>query len=701
MKKKLTILLLAVTCVLRAQINTDRVLEIGRNALYYEDYVLAIQYFNQVIKAKPYLAEPYYFRAIAKFSLDDVKGAEEDCTACLERNPFITNAYWVRGDARQQLKNYKGAREDYLNVLRDMPGREQVLIYLGIANTELKNFGEAEKNLEDVVKSHPSNNVAYLALARLNLERKDSIAALKDYDKAIEANKFSAQSYTLRALLYTQRKDYEKASKDYDEALKLDPTITSNYINRSLIKYYKNDLRGAMADYDKAIDIEPNNLIARFNRGLLRAQVGDDNRAIEDLNVVIQHEPENYIAYYNRAILKNSISDFKGAIRDLNTVMSEYPDYYQGFYLRAELKKRLGDLKGSEKDFLYAHGLELANQRSLATQKGRNEAQKREKERDKELQKTREDSNKDIDKFNLLVVADPSDEKPVTTKYKDELRGRVQDKRVKIELLPKFMISYYEKLKEAANFVYYSPLLDQANANPVFHRKLRLTNDEASLTEAQIDTHFKLIEEYSKQIGEQPASAVLYFARGMEYLTVQDFANASEDFKKAIQLDDKFTLAYFNLGVVTSKQVDMRHTGAEYEAMPATSKPSAGKTAVVPPPTGIVSPNLGNATISQDKIDFDFILHNYDKAVALAPKFEYAYYNRAEIKSILKDYKAAIEDYDTVIKIDPELAEAYFNRGICRLATQDTKAGLDDLSRAGELGIVEAYSIIKRMTSEQ
>ena len=30
-----------------AQVNTDRVMMIGKNALYYEDYVLAIQYFNR------------------------------------------------------------------------------------------------------------------------------------------------------------------------------------------------------------------------------------------------------------------------------------------------------------------------------------------------------------------------------------------------------------------------------------------------------------------------------------------------------------------------------------------------------------------------------------------------------------------------------------------------------------------------------
>ena len=45
-----------------AQFNTDRLITIGRSALYYEDYVLSMQYFNQAINAKPYLYEPWFYR---------------------------------------------------------------------------------------------------------------------------------------------------------------------------------------------------------------------------------------------------------------------------------------------------------------------------------------------------------------------------------------------------------------------------------------------------------------------------------------------------------------------------------------------------------------------------------------------------------------------------------------------------------------
>ena len=50
-KSNIIFLLLSFSSFLSvAQINTDRVMNIGRNALYFEDYILSMQYFNQVIK---------------------------------------------------------------------------------------------------------------------------------------------------------------------------------------------------------------------------------------------------------------------------------------------------------------------------------------------------------------------------------------------------------------------------------------------------------------------------------------------------------------------------------------------------------------------------------------------------------------------------------------------------------------------------
>ena len=126
--RKLTLTIISLLTLLtplcgKAQINTDQVIQIGRNALYFEDYVLSIQYFNQVIDAKPYLAQPYFYRALAKFNLDDLQGAEQDATTAIEHNPFIVDAYEIRGVARQNLGKAKEAIADYDHALTMLPER--------------------------------------------------------------------------------------------------------------------------------------------------------------------------------------------------------------------------------------------------------------------------------------------------------------------------------------------------------------------------------------------------------------------------------------------------------------------------------------------------------------------------------------------------------------------------------------------------
>lgn len=68
-KRFLAIAFLALSIApVAAQYRVDRLITAGRSALYYEDYVLSIKYFNLAIGAKPYLYEPWYYRSVAKFS---------------------------------------------------------------------------------------------------------------------------------------------------------------------------------------------------------------------------------------------------------------------------------------------------------------------------------------------------------------------------------------------------------------------------------------------------------------------------------------------------------------------------------------------------------------------------------------------------------------------------------------------------------
>jgi tetratricopeptide (TPR) repeat protein len=702
--KKTAVFILLQWCVISsvAQINTDRVIAIGRNALYFEDYILSIQYFNQVIRAKPWLAQPYFYRAIAKLNLDDYSGAEEDCSLALQQNPFLVQAYYARGIARQTLGKYDLAIEDYKKGLEFRPNDRPMMTNTAIAYIQKKDFEKAKRLFDEIIETYPKESNSYMARGTLYAETGDTISAMNDYHKAIELDPYYAPAYGNRALLYYQTNQLNEALSDLNEALKLSPREEGFYINRGLIRYNLNDLRGAMADYDQVIALNSNSKIARFNRGLLRFHVGDYNRAIEDFDVVISLEPDNYMAYYNRALLLNETGDYRSAIKDFDIIIEQYPNFIPAYYHRSEAKRSINDIVGADKDYWYAMELERThgNQRQHAQTDEPSQQQDPDPDvTSAERRDTREESDKNINKFNSLVVYNKDDEQ--NSKYQSEIRGRIQDKNIRIDLQPQFVLTYYEKVNQVNEAVHYNKSIETFNEQNVLGWKLLITNQEASLNEFQIESHFTSINEYSAKIEKDDKNADYYFGRGIDFMLVQDFAEAIKNFDQAIQITPSYILAYFNRAVVRYKQMEyeLAHS-AQDELADAMSIQFNANIGINRTSTG----GGGGTPVSSTDRDnraytYDMILRDYNAVIQKDPSFTFAYFNRANLLCSQRNYKAAILDYNEAIRRDPEFAEAYFNRGLTRLSQGDAKRGITDLSKAGELGIIDAYNIIKRMTS--
>ena len=90
------------------------------------------------------------------------------------------------------------------------------------------------------------------------------------------------------------------------------------------------------------------------------------------------------------------------------------------------------------------------------------------------------------------------------------------------------------------------------------------------------------------------------------------------------------------------------------------------------------------------------VVSDIDKALAGDSLCAYLHYNRGNVYAAQKDYERAIEDYDKAVAADPNLAEAYYNRGLAKIFSGKAAEGIADLSKAGELGLYNAYSIIKK-----
>ena len=675
--RKLLLLLSFVPCLLLAQINTDRVMAIGRNALYFEDYVLSIQYFNQVINAKPYLYEAYFYRGMAKFYLDDYVGAENDCNMAIDRNPFVVGAYQIRGLSRIRLQKYEEAIQDYLAALRLDP--ENVVLWhnLSLCHMQQKEYEKAKDDLNRLLEVAPRYATAYLMRGEVLLNEKDTVQALNDYDKAIELERFEPNGWSARAVVKLKQGKYSEAESDFDEAIRLSVRNAGNYINRALARFHQNNLRGAMSDYDLALEIDPGNFMGHYNRGLLRAQVGDDNRAIEDFNFVLNIDPDDMMATYNRGLLRSQTGDYRGAIMDFSKVLSVYPMFTAGYYQRAEARKKIGDSRGAQQDefAIMRAQIDRLNQ-TPSNSSAQNAGSSDNAEQEDAAGTTRKRSDKNVENYHKLVIADDAE---TSRTYANESRGRVQDRNVAIKQEEMFVLSFYERPTDARRTMHYYRYIDELNHDKTFYRDLLITNNEAPLNANQVNIHFALIDQHSADIVAHESDPMIRFMRGLDFYLVQDFSNAISDFTQAILIDDTFFPAFFMRAIVRFKQFE--YQTAENQAQQPTT------------------PLIGQLRVDKmDTMDYNLVRRDFDKVIDLAPDFVYGYYNRACLLTQMKEYLSAIADYDRAIDMKPDFAEAYYNRGLTHIFLGNNRQGIADLSKAGELGIATAYNVIKRFT---
>lgn len=669
MKRLKYILLFIILCSLgivpaKAQVNTDQVLRIGQNSLYLEDYVLSIQYFNQVIAAKPYLAQPYFFRAIAKLSLDDYRGAEEDASLAIEKNPFITNAYEVRGVARQNLGRHREAIADYERALEQLPENRGILFNKALAEEEIEDYDAAEKSFATLLRVYPRFDNGYIGRAKLRLATGDTIAALDDINRALEINKNATNAYVMRAdIAISSSKDFANALADMDEAIKLQPQFAGFFINRAFLRYNLDDYFGAMADYDYAIQLEPLNTAALFNRGLLRAEVHDNNKAIEDFSKVIGLDPNNYHALYNRALLYKDIADYPNSVSDLDKVIEAFPDFSGAYFVRSESLRLMGETAKAERD--YRKSLALSRQPVTDSHDDEGDNQPGEKP------ETQEDV---ANRFtSLLTIANNAQ---VKEEYNTAgIKGRVQDQNVIIEIEPYFTPSYYVTTTEIKEIPYYIKEIDDINATRMLRFVVMVTNHEPQLNDEEaIARHFNSIEYYNSYIATHTPRAIDYFGRAMDYYTLRNYQAAIADLNKAVELAPDFTLAYFLRANARLKNTNLSSIGENNSTDDSRLRMHTAK--------------IVNAETMAD----------IDKTIELSPRMPFAYYNKGNLLVANGDLTSAISAYTKAIELKPEFGEAYYNRGYLYLQLGNREAGIADLSKAGELGIVPSYNLLKRMT---
>lgn len=633
-----------------AQVNKQYFVWVGRDMVMDSRYREAIETLNILLRADPDAYEGYFWRGIAKYHLDDLLGAERDFTLTLAKNPVYTNAYQFRALTRSRLGNYDDAMKDFDEAIELRPDYPAPYYSRGVTNILTGRYREAVDDFNMYMRFNQRDADAYANRGTAYLHLQDTVAAYEDFGRAIRTNREYPRGYLERGSLYMEQGRYDEALADFDTAVRCDTSYIPAYFSRAMVYYRKHNLQAALADFDRVLELDPTSSVTYFNRALVRTETGDYNRALEDYDQVAAYSPGNVIVYYNRAGLRFRLGELQGALEDYDRAIELYPDFANAYLGRASVKYLLRDSEGAERDRSVA-------ERKIAEYRARLEG---------ESEVSFADTSRQFDKllsFDTQLSDGPVRNTAMGTKERITLRPSYGFT-LRSDAEPGRGLILHPGEAEAEEFI-----ASLGDASVVFGCE---GSDMAAAALVRKD------EAVSADIAANGSRWQAYFMRGMTQALLKQYTNAVGALSTAITLSPRNPFLYIARSAVQAEMTDFI---SSMDNGYSRTSPESDRSA-----------RMRDAARTYD---YDEAISDLNKAAKLNPNLPCIYYNRGNLFALSGRFPEAFEEYSHAIALDPGLAEAYFNRGLVQIYMKDTRKGLLDISKAGELGIGEAYDLLR------
>ena len=650
---------------LHAQYDKDVFFFRGRQALAEGKYARAIENFNVLSRLDTTDYWTFFFRGIAKYNLGDVRGAQSDFDASVRLNPVFTSGYHYRAITLSRAGKYNEALDDLQKAINLRPGYIGLYFSRGVTYFLSRQFDKAVGDFDKYIRKEPKDPSAYLNRGASYLFLKDTLKAMDDYNKAIRLDRLDPEGYIRRGRLYADKGDYDKAIADMDQAIRLDTTNTFAYFNRAIMLYDRKDYMGAMRDLNRVLKDEPGNALTLYNRGLINAQVGAYEDARSDMDRVLNINPENVLAYFNRASRFMEMGRYQDALEDYDKAIELYPDFAKAYMNRSYVKNLLGEYKSSKEDY------------ETAQQKVREYRAASEKNAGSFADTTR--------KYSSLIALDADFAKK---DFNDEL---LQHRDIDIKLRPLYRFTLADAREDTRYALvrrYENPLIDKfiaeasvpvaiTNSDTVFTGEIPDDVIEKALygTPDEGTARNSFLKALYETVNRQYNSALLYYDEAVD-------ADSPDNISALYR-----AFYYMNRGVLRAEMIDFI-SSIESNVQVLTMDDSGTTRARV------------KDQVSQI-YDYSTAISDMKKAAETVGDIPYIHFNLGNLYCLTSEHISSIDSYTEAIRLFPYMGDAYYNRGLVLIYLKDKEKGCIDLSRAGELGVPEAYSVIKKYCEEE
>jgi tetratricopeptide (TPR) repeat protein len=301
--------------------------------------------------------------------LNNFKQSINDYTMAINLNPVYAAAYYNRSLAKNSINDFRGADEDYKTSVKIDSHFEKIMQSGQIDSTGLARMAEFNADFNDdnvesperlEMSPFPNFNVNFKILSSAaGTAKRNTIHQIEEMNKGLYAEEFLITPNEVK-----NSTEKVKALIAMLDTVEVTPQNWLKIYERAILKFQLQHFIGSIEDYTSMIAIKPNLAIAYFNRGNTRYEMvsymnsldnmsninlsmGNSNQGsiktlhaknfddvIADYTACIKLEPGFYHAYFNRANIKILSNDYVGAIWDYTRAIAYETKFAEAYYNR-------------------------------------------------------------------------------------------------------------------------------------------------------------------------------------------------------------------------------------------------------------------------------------------------------------------------------------------------------------------------------
>ncbi|XP_012992794.3 uncharacterized protein ttc6 [Esox lucius] len=537
-------------------------------------------------------------------------GNEDKAITCLEAaansQPSLPILILL-GKTQMKARRFMEAVESFRKALRllcpsearlvNVPEAAEVFYLTGVCYMTLFRWLQAFEAFSNAVKINPDYADAYhqRGLCHMHLQQSTSV---QDFNRALSINPNLFQVYLSRAAFYGAKGRYSKAILNCNEAIKIQPKSIRAYLYRGALKFYLEAYKGAVEDLTMALRIDKTCSFAHYNRGVCFQHLKEYELALQDYGIVLLLPSKKEIdlkILINRALLYEEMNEPHNALQDFQAASLKSPEDATIFHALGIYHHRLGQLQESVEAFSQA--LQLSPF-FLEAYVGRGNAYM------------------DYDHAQATKLAQRD--------FLSALHLNPLCSNARICLAYNFQV-----------FGCFQRAWNQFTVAAEIDPKCWKAFEGRAVVNLQMGNTYAAFLDINMALKHYPVSDQLLTNRGVINQFMCDRASAMRDYQRAICLNPKYALAFFNA-----------------------------------------------ANLYFYNRQFDQACEHYSRALELDPGDESALLNRAITRALLRNVPGALRDFTDALRLNPYSSHVFFNRANLYCSLRQYERAEADLSQA-------------------